>query len=149
MNPQQIRLVRASYLQLEPIGAEAAALFYGHLFAAAPQLRPLFKVDLTRQGTLLMQMIGYAVALLGLPALEPALHRLGARHAGYRVQPAHYELVGAALMKKLAQGLGDAFTPELRAAWAECYALISRTMLEGARPHEAEHRATPEPSLQE
>jgi hypothetical protein len=32
--------------------------------------------------------------------------------------------VGEALLMALADTLGDAFTPELRAAWAEAYALI-------------------------
>jgi hemoglobin-like flavoprotein len=61
------------------------------------------------------------------------LRQLGARHGGYGVVDAHYASVGTALLQTLAQGLGAAFTPEVRDAWAETYGLISRTMIEAAR----------------
>jgi hemoglobin-like flavoprotein len=80
-----------------------------------------------------MTMIGAAVGMLDRPdALLPVLRQLGARHAGYGVVDTHYATVGAALLLTLEQGLGDAFTPETRAAWADLYAVISRTMQQGA-----------------
>jgi hemoglobin-like flavoprotein len=62
------------------------------------------------------------------------LRQLGARHGGYGVQDGHYAIVGAALIKTLEQGLGDAFTDDVRAAWLSVYGLISRTMIEAALP---------------
>ena len=49
------------------------------------------------------------------------LLQLGVRHAGYGVQPAHYDTVGAALLDTLQADLGAAFTPELREAWTAMY----------------------------
>jgi hemoglobin-like flavoprotein len=49
------------------------------------------------------------------------------------VRTAHYDTFGAALILTLEQGLGAAFTAEARAAWIDLYALIARTMQEGAR----------------
>ncbi len=129
LSSTQITLVRRSFALVEPISGQAAALFYGHLFDADPGLRHLFRGDMQAQGHKLMQMIGAAVALLDQPErLLPVLRQLGTRHGGYGVQAAHYETVGAALIKTLAQGLGPAFNAETRAAWLAVYALVSGTM---------------------
>jgi len=134
MNRQQIDLVRHSFALVQPIAAQAAALFYDELFAADPSLRTLFRGDMAHQGERLMTMIGSAVGLLDRPdTLGPVLRRLGARHSGYGVVDAHYATVGAALLRTLEQGLGAAFTPEVRAAWAALYDVVSRTMIEASR----------------
>ncbi len=134
MNTQQIDLVRSSYALVEPIAPQAAEIFYTQLFAADPSLRPLFRGDMAHQGERLMGMIGSALTLLDRPAaLGSVLRLLGSRHKGYGVQEKHYATVGGALIKTLEQGLGDAFTSEVRSAWVELYGVISRTMLEGAR----------------
>ena len=133
MDRQQIDLVRNSFALVQPIAAQAAALFYDHLFVADPGLRKLFRGDMGQQGERLMTMIGAAVGLLDRPdALIPVLQKLGARHGGYGVVDAHYETVGGALLLTLEQGLGDAFTPQTRAAWTEMYGLVSRTMIAAA-----------------
>ena len=133
MNRQQIDLVRSSFALVQPIAPQAAALFYANLFEADPDLRLLFNADMVTQGERLMTMIGSALGLLDRPAaLLPVLRRLGARHVGYGVQTGHYASVGGALLKTLEQGLGQAFTAEVREAWVELYGVISATMLEGA-----------------
>jgi hemoglobin-like flavoprotein len=133
MTPQQISLVRTSFARVEPIAAQAATIFYNNLFAADPSLRALFRGDMATQGERLMTMIGAAVGLLDRPhALLPVLRSLGARHAGYGVRDAHYATVGGALIQTLEQGLGEAFTPEVREAWVALYGVVSRTMMEAA-----------------
>lgn len=134
MQDLQIRLVRDSFALVQPIATQAAALFYDHLFVADPSLRALFRGDMVNQGERLMTMIGGAVRLLDKPdALMPVLRSLGARHVGYGVVEAHYATVGGALLLTLEQGLGEAFTPEVRAAWTEMYGVVSSTMIEAAR----------------
>lgn len=133
MPDHQIQLVRNSFALVQPIATQAASLFYGNLFAADPTLRTLFRGDMAQQGERLMTMIGSAVRLLDKPdALMPVLRSLGARHVGYGVVDAHYATVGGALLLTLEQGLGEAFTPEVRAAWTKVYGLISHTMIEAA-----------------
>ncbi len=135
MTPQQIAHVRASFELVAPIADRAAALFYDNLFATDPSLRALFRGDMQAQGRMLMQMIASAVRLLDHPhRLLPALHALGARHATYGVRDEHYATVGSALLKTLAQGLGDAFTPEVRNAWTALYATLAREMQSAAQP---------------
>jgi methyl-accepting chemotaxis protein len=133
MTPQQIQAVRASFEPLVPMAEQVAEAFYARLFERDPALRPLFRGNPREQGERLMQMIAAAVALLDRPAaLEPVLLQLGVRHAGYGVQPAHYDTVGAALLDTLEAGLGAAFTPELREAWTAMYTLVATTMQRGA-----------------
>ena len=131
MNAEQVRLVRESFEKVVPIADAAAALFYGRLFDLDPSLESLFKGDMVEQGRKLMQMIG--VAVKGLDRLEqvlPAVRVLGARHAGYGVRERHYDTVGRALIWTLKKGLGDDFTPETEAAWAETYAALAGVMKE-------------------
>ncbi|MDO9355403.1 MAG: globin family protein [Solirubrobacteraceae bacterium] len=134
MTPQQIDLVRSSFALVQPIAHPAAALFYNHLFEADPALRKLFRGDMAQQGERLMTMIGAAVGLLDRPAtLMPVLQQLGARHGGYGVVDAHYATVGGALLLTLEQGLGEAFTPETRAAWTAMYGIVSQTMIAASK----------------
>jgi hemoglobin-like flavoprotein len=75
-----------------------------------------------------MQMLATAVAGLdNLPVLVPAVKALGERHVGYGVQKADYATVGAALLWTLEQGLGEAFTPEVKAAWTVVYTVLADT----------------------
>lgn len=133
MNQEDIAKVQASWAQVEPIAPQAAALFYANLFEQDPALQGLFKCNMEEQGRRLMQMIGLAVGKLDdLATLVPVLQSLGLRHAGYGVQDSHYATVGAALLKTLSQGLGDAFDAATREAWTRVYGVIAQTMTAAA-----------------
>ncbi len=129
MEQQTITLVQESWAKVLPISATAGTLFYTNLFEADPSLKALFKGDMAQQAAKLMQMISAAVGKLNdLGSLVPVLQQLGQRHAGYGVVAAHYDTVGASLLKTLEQGLGPAFTPETQQAWASVYGLIASVM---------------------
>lgn len=133
MQASTIPLVRDTWRQAAALGPQVSALFYANLFAADPALQPLFKGDMVQQGAKLVQMIGAAVDRLDQPeVLLPVLRHLGQRHAGYGVLPAHYQTVGAALLLTLQQGLGEGFTPPVRAAWTEVYGVMAGVMKEAA-----------------
>src|SRR4029079_3064750 len=108
---------------------DAAALFYRRLFEIDPRLERMFSGDMVEQRRKLMQML--TAAGKGLDRLEqlvPVVEDLGRRHAGYGVRDEHYDTVGAALLWTLENGLGRAWTPEVAAAWAELYGLLSGIM---------------------
>jgi hemoglobin-like flavoprotein len=133
MTPRQIELVQQSFAQVQPIAATAADLFYDRLFTLDPGVRAMFKGDMARQKTLLMAMLAAAVnGLRDLDKLAPVVRQLGARHVGYGVKAEHYPIVGGALLWTLEQGLGEAFTPEVREAWTAAYGLLSDVMQQGA-----------------
>jgi hemoglobin-like flavoprotein len=133
LTSEQITLVKNSWSRVVPIAPAAAELFYGRLFDLDPALRPLFKGDMAEQGRKLMQMIGVAVDNLDrLADIAPAVQELGVKHLDYGVRNSHYDTVGAALLWTLDQGLGEAFTPDVRKAWTDVYTLLANTMKEAA-----------------
>ena len=129
-----VALVQNSWEQVLPIADDAAQLFYGRLFELDPSLRALFShSDMAEQRKKLMQMITVAVrGLARLNELVPAVEALGRRHVGYGVTDQHYETVGAALLWTLEQGLGEAFTPEVREAWTATYYTLADVMRNAA-----------------
>lgn len=135
MTPDQICLVQASFRDVLSIREEAAALFYGRLFATAPETRGLFAdTDLRSQGRKLFAAIGMVVHALDAPAsMIEKVKDLARRHVDYGVEDRHYALVGSALLWTLQVGLGEAFTPELREAWASAYHMLSGRMMDAAR----------------
>jgi len=133
MTPEQKQLVQDSFAKVAPIAPQAAELFYGRLFELDPALKPLFKGDMSEQGKKLMSTLGVAVGSLdNLDALIPVLQNLGRGHVAYGVQDAHYDTVGTALLWTLEQGLGDGFTPDVKAAWSEVYTIVATVMKEAA-----------------
>jgi hemoglobin-like flavoprotein len=135
MTPTDIQLVQTSFAKVAPEAPAVAALFYTRLFEQNPSLRGLFKGDLRAQGAKLMTMLSAVVnGLNDLGALVPVAQGLARRHVDYGVQPAHYGEVGSALLWTLEQGLGDGFTPDVRAAWSQAYGTLSGVMIDAAYP---------------
>jgi len=133
MTPEQVFLVQKSWRQVLPIADTAAELFYTRLFTLDPSVKPLFKGDLKAQGRKLMAMIGTAVGGLSkLESIVPAVQDLGRRHVKYGVKDQHYDTVGAALLWTLEQGLGEAFTPDVKSAWTTVYGVLATTMKDAA-----------------
>jgi len=129
----QIQLVTDSWQKVLPIKETAAELFYGRLFELDPSLQALFKGDMKEQGERLMNMINIAVnALNRLEDVVPAIQAMGRRHKDYGVQRAHYDTVAQALLWTLGQGLGPAFSPDVKDAWTQVYTLLATTMIEAS-----------------
>jgi len=136
MEANTITLVQESFEKVKPIAPAAAEIFYSKLFELDPQLKPLFpngEDAMKTQGNKLMTMLGAAVAgLTNLDALIPVLKDLGKRHVAYKVEPSHYDTVGAALLGTLEAGLGDDFTPDVKEAWTSVYGTMSGVMIDAA-----------------
>ena len=71
-------------------------------------------------------------AVKNLDALIPVLQGLGKKHVEYKVEPSHYDTVGAALLGTLEAGLGEDFTPDVKEAWTSVYGTMSSVMIEAA-----------------
>ena len=137
MTPEQIALVQDSFKSVAPIKETAAELFYGRLFELDPKLEGLFKGDMKEQGRKLMALIATAVnGLHDLDSIVPAVQDLGVRHVDYGVKPEDYDTVAAALLWTLEQGLGDAWSDDLKDAWAAAYTLLAETMKDAAAKSE-------------
>ena len=133
MTPEQIILVKESFAKVVPIADTAAELFYGKLFELNPDYKALFKGDMKEQGKKLMTMIATAVNSLDrLEEIVPAVQDLGRRHVDYGVKNEDYAVVGEALIWTLGQGLGDAFTDDVKEAWVTVYGILADTMTKAA-----------------
>jgi nitric oxide dioxygenase len=134
---RQIALVQASFQQVLPIADTAGELLYGRVFVLAPETRALFDEDIRPQARRLMAAVRIAVdGLNRLDEVGPYLVTLGSRHLRYGVRPEHFEVGGAALLWTLEQGLGEAFTPEVRDAWAAAWEVVAGAMVAGMRSAE-------------
>lgn len=113
---------------------EVSQLFYDKLFELDPTLRPLFKGDITEQGSKLMSMLTMIIARLQrMQDIETEVQSLGKRHVGYGTKPEHYRTVGQALLWALENALGDRWNPETEQAWTEAYTMMATTMMAGAQ----------------
>ncbi|MBE9067823.1 globin [Leptolyngbya cf. ectocarpi LEGE 11479] len=129
-----VELLEQSFELVKPQADEFVASFYNNLFTDYPAAKPLFEhSSMAKQQQMLKGALVMVVENLRKPeVLSGALKGLGARHVKYGALPEHYPLVGNSLLKTLGQYAGDAWTFELKEAWAGAYGVITELMLEGA-----------------
>ena len=132
-NPDPVLLVQSSFHRIAPRLIAFGERFYAILFEANPELRPLFKNDLMVQQRMLVAMLSSLVRGLNrVTEITGGLHALGKRHCKYGAHSNHYDKVANALLRTLAEFLGDEFTPDVRASWSTVLDTISSLMIEGA-----------------
>ena len=135
-----LEALETSFDLVAPRGDELMDEFYGRLFAAAPEVRPLFPQDMQRQKTMLLgALVLLRKSLRNLDAIVPKLHELGARHVAYGARPEHYPVVGEALIASMAAVAGDAWEPRFGSSWSKAFELVAGAMQAGAA--EAERKA--------
>jgi hemoglobin-like flavoprotein len=141
VTPEQVKLVQDSFAKVAPISETAAVLFYDRLFEVAPAVKSMFPPDMTEQRRKLMATLAVVVnGLSNLESILPAASAIAVRHISYGARAEHYPVVGAALLWTLEKGLGDAWTPDVAAAWTTAYGTLSGYMISEAygRPLAAE-----------
>jgi anaerobic selenocysteine-containing dehydrogenase len=70
--------------------------------------------------------------LSNLETILPAASALAKRHVAYGAKAEHYPVVGATLLWTLEKGLGEAWTPDVAAAWSAAYGTLSGFMISKA-----------------
>lgn len=129
--------LKASWAAAAQLGGRAAEVFYATLFSLDPTLREMFPAVMGGQRGKLLAALGHIVSNVDDgDALVAFVKQLGADHRRFDVRPEHYPVVGQALLHTLATGLGDAWTAELQADWAEAYGIVSATMMQAAAERE-------------
>ena len=133
MTNYQIQLVQSSFKLIEQDLESAAMMFYDRMFQLEPSLRHMFGNTREEQAQKLSHVLRVVVnALTRIEQILPAVEELGRKHANYGVRQEHYAIGGAALLWTLQSGLGEAFTSEIREAWAHAYLFLTSTMLRAA-----------------
>lgn len=138
--------ILSSWRLVVPIASTAADLFYQRLFELRPDYRSLFPEDLGKQKRKLVTMLAFIVKSMDWLASQwqeevapeedlcLVILAMGRRHHElYQIPDESYDAVGAALLWTLDQGLGQAFTDEVRDAWTRLYGIVATTMKMGAR----------------
>lgn len=146
LTDQERAAIVKSWSLVVPIAETAADLFYQRLFELEPKYRSLFPDDMEKQKRKLVAMLSFIVKCMDwLPEnwaddvapeedLCIVILAMGRRHLSlYNVPDESYDTVGAALLWTLEQGLGDAFTDDLRATWTKLYGVVALTMKMGGR----------------
>jgi methyl-accepting chemotaxis protein len=132
-----VTLVEQSFERVSPRGGALALRFYERLFAAAPEVRPLFKGDVSAQSQKLLSSLAVVVNNLRRPdKLNAAVDALGERHAGYGALAAHFGVVGDSLLGALREFDATGWSPAVEQAWAGAYGQVAERMqqaLERAR----------------
>lgn len=131
MTPDQIALVERTLTAVD-VDALAAAM-YERAFVADPTLSEMFTTDpATQRARFALELTAIVRSMRVVDDLTAETGALGARHHAYGVRPAHYRLMGDALLGALAGALGDAWTAETEQAWALAYHLTAEAMQQGA-----------------
>lgn len=131
MTTEQTILVKTSWRMIRDIDpAIVGDTFYSKLFCDTPALRKMFPKNMDEQYRKLMDMLSTVAARLdNLNDLTEDILSMAQRHVQYGVRPAHYKLVGKALLWTLQQGLGKDWTEEVKVAWTTCYSTLADTMI--------------------
>lgn len=105
--------------------------FYENLLGEYPELSVLFP-SIKSQASSMAGILSLVIAQLdNLRNIRDVLIALGKRHSRIiGVEVTHYELVGNALLRTLADRLQDDFTPELENAWIKFFTYITNLMLQ-------------------
>ena len=133
MNESAVQRLTANHALLAARMPQLTRSFYAHLFELAPQVRPLFRIDIDIQSQHLAASLALIVRNLRLmDVLEEPLMELGAGHAKVGVRPEHYPIVSRTMVQTLREGSGDAWSAELEADWTAVFDRVCRIMMQGA-----------------
>lgn len=119
------------------LGDEVPQFFYSHLFLSHPELRSMFPVSMATQRDRLVGALGRIVSRVDqLDEVVGFIEQLGRDHRRFEVIATHYNAVGASLLATLQHFLGERWTDEVAADWAEAYGLIATVMVKAAEEAE-------------
>lgn len=136
------QLIKESWVAIEPQAEKVAQYFYAHIFYGHPDVRDMFPVMMDVQRDRLLQSLVRIVQGFDNPEyLAPYLKQLGRDHRKFSVVSEHYEVVGRSLVAALARYGGDAWTPEVEAAWVRAFDLAAGMMIEAAESAAADEPA--------
>jgi hemoglobin-like flavoprotein len=124
---KQKRLIRLSFLRIEPALGLVAQLFFLKLFRLDPSLRKKFAGPVETQARKFAAATKLAMILLGHEdGLAPTLKLLGARHRQIGIRSRHYRTMSRALVWTLEQSLEKSFDRDTKDAWNTLLSDVTR-----------------------
>lgn len=144
LSEKTITIVKSTAPVLQEHGETLTRHFYQRMFRENPEVAPLFnsanQAGGTQQRALAGAICAFAANVDQLEVLGAAVERIAQKHAGLRILPEHYPIVGANLLAAIREVLGEAATDDIINAWAEAYGFLADILIgrEGQIYHEQE-----------
>jgi nitric oxide dioxygenase len=127
-------IVTATVPILEQGGEALTRHFYQTLFTDFPQVKPFFNQAHQHSGeqqrALANGILMYAKHIERLEALGPLVSTIVNKHVALQIQPEHYPMVGASLLKAIREVLGaDTATDAVLEAWGAAYGQLAEILI--------------------
>lgn len=135
LSPESEAIVKATAGVVAENAQHITESFYPHMFAAYPALLNVFNKANQAIGeqpkALAASVVAYAVSLIDpdAPDFSPIMARIAHKHVSLGIKGTDYTIVGRHLMWAVGDVLGEAFTPEVAAAWDEVYWLFGTQLI--------------------
>lgn len=133
LSERTIAIVKSTAPVLQEHGELLTRHFYERMFRVNPEVRALFnpshQAGGTQQRALAAAICAFAANVDQLEVLGAAVEGIAQKHAGLRILPEHYPIVGANLLASIREVLGEAATPEIIDAWAEAYGFLAHILI--------------------
>jgi nitric oxide dioxygenase len=127
-------IVSATVPILEQGGEALTRHFYQTLFTDFPQVKPFFNQAHQHSGeqqrALANGILMYAKHIERLEALGPLVNTIVTKHVALQIQPEHYPMVGASLLKAIREVLGaETATDAVLEAWGAAYGQLADILI--------------------
>ncbi|NNN28705.1 MULTISPECIES: NO-inducible flavohemoprotein [Pseudomonas] len=127
-------LVKATVPLLETGGETLTQHFYKMMLSEYPEVRPLFNQAHQASGdqprALANGVLMYARHIDELEQLGPLVAKIVNKHVALQIQPEHYPIVGACLLRAIREVLGEEIaTQEVIDAWAAAYGQLADILI--------------------
>jgi hemoglobin-like flavoprotein len=128
---QQAELLRDTLERVLAADDTFPARFYELLFAAHPEVQPMFRSHSpgAQRKMFAQKLVAIVDHFADSQWVEREAAALGSSHEGYGVTPEMYEWVGDALIATLAEACGPHWSAEADRAWRNAYAQLTSAIL--------------------
>ncbi|MEO8012679.1 MAG: NO-inducible flavohemoprotein [Polaromonas sp.] len=148
LTPEQRAIVKSTVPLLETGGEALTTHFYQIMLAEHPEVRPFFNQANQASGdqprALANGVLMYARNIDRLEQLGGLVNQIIQKHVSLQIDPAHYPVVGACLLRAIREVLGaDIATDAVIAAWAAAYQQLADILIGAEEKIYAEVAAAP------
>ncbi|MBT2311699.1 NO-inducible flavohemoprotein [Pseudomonas fluorescens] len=146
LSREERAIIRSTVPLLESGGEALITHFYRMMLGEYPQVRPLFNQAHQASGdqprALANGVLMYARHIDQLDQLGDLVAKIVNKHVALQILPEHYPIVGACLLRAIAEVLGEEIaTPQVIAAWGAAYNQLADILI-GAETGMYEQKAS-------
>lgn len=133
LSERTIATVKSTAPVLQEGGEALTRHFYERMFRENPEVSALFNASNQAGGTQQRALAGaicaFAANVDNLEALGSAVERIAQKHAGLRILPEHYPIVGSNLLASIGEVLSLPEDHEIITAWGEAYGFLANILI--------------------